>query len=168
MLPRRPARARGRLRPAPTAGAKGGAPVVWARGRYSHHRDRIVVEDRGHIFRGELVRRVADEKTGFSYSTVTDYYTPAGKASRLAPNSDRDATDSETRQLRMRTSCSVLDSYCHWVQSLQRGGIESPSPTLGFAGSRRGMGAIAEGGERRRGNNAPQTAACRQQRTGLT
>lgn len=119
MLAQRPARAEGGLRFAPTAGANGGAPVVWTRGRYSHHRDRIVVEDRGYIFRGELVRRIADEKTRLSYSTVTDYYTPAGKASRLALISDRDATDSNARQLRIRISCSALHDHYHWAESLQ-------------------------------------------------
>ncbi len=37
-----------------------------------HNRDGIVIEDCRDVFRGELVRRVADEKTCLSDSTVTD------------------------------------------------------------------------------------------------
>ena len=41
-----------------------------------HNRDGVVVENCGHIFRGELVRRVADEKTCLADGTVTDDHTP--------------------------------------------------------------------------------------------
>lgn len=37
-----------------------------------HDRDSIVIEDCGNVFRGELVCRVADEKTCLSDRTVTD------------------------------------------------------------------------------------------------
>lgn len=38
----------------------------------SHNSDCIVVENCRHIFRGELVRRVADQETRLANSTVTD------------------------------------------------------------------------------------------------
>jgi len=38
----------------------------------SHYSDGVVVEDRGNIFGGELVRGVADEKTCLADSTVTN------------------------------------------------------------------------------------------------
>lgn len=41
-----------------------------------HDRDNIVIEDGGHVFRGELVRRVADEKTCLADRTVTDNHAP--------------------------------------------------------------------------------------------
>jgi hypothetical protein len=43
----------------------------------SHDGDGVVVEDGGDIFRGELVRGVADEKTCLADSTVTDDDAPA-------------------------------------------------------------------------------------------
>ena len=70
----------------------GQLPIFGRTGRYSHHRDGVVVENRGDIFRGELVRRIANEKARLSYSTVTDYYTPASDASRLAHVPGRGAT----------------------------------------------------------------------------
>lgn len=41
-----------------------------------HDRDSIVIEDRRDVFRGKLVRRVADEKTCLSDRTVTDDHAP--------------------------------------------------------------------------------------------
>ena len=41
-----------------------------------HDGNGIVIEDRGHIFRGEFVCRVTDQKTRLSDGTVTDDHTP--------------------------------------------------------------------------------------------
>jgi hypothetical protein len=41
-----------------------------------HNRDGIVIENRGDIFRGKLVCRVADEKTSLADSTVTNDHAP--------------------------------------------------------------------------------------------
>lgn len=41
-----------------------------------HDGNRIIVKDSRHVFAGELVRGVGDEKTGLSDSTVTDDHTP--------------------------------------------------------------------------------------------
>lgn len=46
-----------------------------------HDSDRIVVEDRRDIFRGELVGGVTDEKTCLADSTVTDNDAPIKQAS---------------------------------------------------------------------------------------
>lgn len=42
-----------------------------------HDGDGIVVENCRHIFRGELIRCIADEETCLSNGTVTDDYAPA-------------------------------------------------------------------------------------------
>lgn len=44
----------------------------------SHNSHRIVVEDRGHVFRRELVGSVGDQEAGFSNSTVTNHHAPNG------------------------------------------------------------------------------------------
>ena len=44
----------------------------------SHHSDGVVVEDGRDVFRRKLVRGVADKKTCFADSTVTDDDTPVG------------------------------------------------------------------------------------------
>lgn len=41
-----------------------------------HDSNGIVVKDSGYVFRREFVGRVADQKTGLSYSTVAHYDTP--------------------------------------------------------------------------------------------
>ena len=46
------------------------------RGPDIHNRDGIVVEDCRHVFRGELVCRVADEKTCLANRTVADDHAP--------------------------------------------------------------------------------------------
>jgi len=51
--------------------------------RGSHNGNRIVVEDSGDIFRGELVGGVTDKKARLADSTVTDHHTSVG-ASPLA------------------------------------------------------------------------------------
>lgn len=43
----------------------------------SHHCDSIVIEDRWHIFRRELVCRVANQQTGLAHSTITNDHTSA-------------------------------------------------------------------------------------------
>lgn len=45
----------------------------------SHYRNGIVIEDGGNVFRGELVRRVADEETCLSDGTVADDDAPVDK-----------------------------------------------------------------------------------------
>jgi len=45
-----------------------------------HNSNSIVIEDRRNVFRGELVRRVTDEKTCFTDRTVTNYHTPVKMA----------------------------------------------------------------------------------------
>ena len=41
-----------------------------------HHRNGIVVKDCRHIFRREFVRRVGDQETGLSNSTIPHNHTP--------------------------------------------------------------------------------------------
>lgn len=55
-----------------------------ARGSHSHNRDSIVVEDGRDVFRGELVRRVADEKTRLAHSTVTNDNAPRRDCSAVS------------------------------------------------------------------------------------
>lgn len=44
-----------------------------------HDGNRIVVKNRGDIFRGELVCCVGDEQTCLSHRTVTNHDTPRGR-----------------------------------------------------------------------------------------
>jgi hypothetical protein len=44
---------------------------------HSHNGNSIVIKDSRHIFGGELVCRVADQKTSLAHSTVTDDHTSA-------------------------------------------------------------------------------------------
>jgi hypothetical protein len=43
---------------------------------HSHYSDGIVIENGRDVFRGKLVRGVADEKAGFADGTVTDDHAP--------------------------------------------------------------------------------------------
>lgn len=45
-------------------------------GADSHHRHRIVVKDRGHVFGGELVGGVADEQARLAHRTIAHDHTP--------------------------------------------------------------------------------------------
>lgn len=46
----------------------------------SHYSDGVVVENRRNIFRGELVRSIADEKTCLADGTITDDDAPVGES----------------------------------------------------------------------------------------
>jgi hypothetical protein len=55
-------------------------PTTTARQRQgdnSHHRHRIIIKDRRHVFRREFVGGVADEEARLAHSTVTDDHAPA-------------------------------------------------------------------------------------------
>ena len=51
------------------------APCTWWKAEDLHHRHRIVVKYRGHIFRWKFVGGVADEQTCLADRTVTNYHT---------------------------------------------------------------------------------------------
>lgn len=63
--------------------------------KHSHNSNGIVVKDGGHIFRGEFVGRVADQKTGLANSTITDNYTPVRTQSALLPIDSVESLDSD-------------------------------------------------------------------------
>jgi hypothetical protein len=56
-----------------------GMTGVGSEWRYVHHCHSVVIEDRRHIFRGELVGGIADKETRLSNGTVTNYNTSVSR-----------------------------------------------------------------------------------------
>ena len=67
-------------------GTQRGPQPPTPRGANSHHRHRIVVKDRGHVFGGELVGGVADEQARLAHSTIAHDHTPGRNECKLLYN----------------------------------------------------------------------------------